>query len=849
MSRPILPNDKLLSVWVDPIAGRDDGLALVGKRIRCHFPKHILNDQQQQRRVLEGEVIALVDYWKRKPGKPWKVELLVERDMLQYFSFLTRVDQDVDVTKLANDKARRNYRNELRIRGGKDRVVVKMRLLHPGSKGGHLGGGTTTSNSVQWVIQKRVPAKLFQQNNNNSTSNGIKKRPLQGKQGTIENGESGANGELESLQTQTNGETNQASPVSAKQGPNHTTRLSTGNNNNNTPSRKRPRNTPSSSQAQIRHMGDGNDSVQQQVSNWRWLAGKYFSIDTQNDESNSNHASMEDYAIGTHGLIGEVVKVEQPDAATTTLALVTLNRLFLPQQTKTGRLPHHTKFEVFQCRQQNRVQYVVPIEELIVLGWSVKHGDEESTQDSIVNLFVNYTYDNGIYRSTSASLDRMEHREEEGSECDKAVTCHRCGLPGKRLITCRNLSCLVDDTDAGPRWCLSCVQSCSWPSVKDPDLSPELPCCAGMCDCEHCQSQVTRNLEEAFRTQAKKRRKQAMMKDIESTNKFFGMASLAVSSCNAVDFAVDSESLLDAAKLPLPSSTAIKRVKVKDKGLKKWLRRKAKKAENKKDDSAEITEALAKPEEDLTVFKPTCAREAAFDAQRLMRRPMSFIPSEATDIPRNIREARRKLETDHGDKSSENRAARAKQRRIIKGVSNLSGLGLDMLASRESQLRFGRSGIHNWGVFADSDICVGDLIVEYRGEIIGNIRAEKREKEYERAKIGSDYMFRIDKDTVCDATKLGNVARFINASCDPNCYTKIITVEGNKRIVIYAKKDIREGDELCYDYKFPLEYDPSKRIPCHCGTRNCRGFMNWDKRYVLAPPSPERDTTIEPNGT
>jgi SET domain-containing protein len=117
-----------------------------------------------------------------------------------------------------------------------------------------------------------------------------------------------------------------------------------------------------------------------------------------------------------------------------------------------------------------------------------------------------------------------------------------------------------------------------------------------------------------------------------------------------------------------------------------------------------------------------------------------------------------------------------------------------------------------------------------RGEIIGNVVADKREKEYEAAKL-DDYMFRIDAYTVCDATLLGNVARYINASCSPNCYTQIITAGENKRIVIYAKRDIQRGEELCYDYKFSLEYDPAKRIPCHCGSAECRGFMNWVSSY------------------
>lgn len=157
----------------------------------------------------------------------------------------------------------------------------------------------------------------------------------------------------------------------------------------------------------------------------------------------------------------------------------------------------------------------------------------------------------------------------------------------------------------------------------------------------------------------------------------------------------------------------------------------------------------------------------------------------------------------------------------------------DRLAGRdrEQQLRFDKSQIHGWGVYAEEPIAAGDMIIEYRGEIIGNAVADKREKEYERIKL-DDYMFRIDAYTVCDATLLGNVARYINASCSPNCYTQIITAGESKRIVIYAKRDIKEGEELCYDYKFSLEYDPLKRIPCRCGSYDCRGFMNWDKKYA-----------------
>ncbi|KAL3930431.1 MAG: hypothetical protein SGBAC_011771, partial [Bacillariaceae sp.] len=109
----------------------------------------------------------------------------------------------------------------------------------------------------------------------------------------------------------------------------------------------------------------------------------------------------------------------------------------------------------------------------------------------------------------------------------------------------------------------------------------------------------------------------------------------------------------------------------------------------------------------------------------------------------------------HSHKS--NRAIRASQRRLLRNVLSI-GLNIDTLAGRdyEEHLRFDRSKIHAWGVFADKEIKENQMIVEYRGEIIGNSVAEKREVEYNRTNLGSDYMFRIDALTVCDATKYGN---------------------------------------------------------------------------------------------
>lgn len=57
----------------------------------------------------------------------------------------------------------------------------------------------------------------------------------------------------------------------------------------------------------------------------------------------------------------------------------------------------------------------------------------------------------------------------------------------------------------------------------------------------------------------------------------------------------------------------------------------------------------------------------------------------------------------------------------------------------------------------------------------------------------------------------------------PNCYAKIITVESQKKIVIYSRQPISINEEITYDYKFPIE---ETKIPCLCGADSCRGSLN-----------------------
>ncbi|KAG0418774.1 hypothetical protein HPB47_004610, partial [Ixodes persulcatus] len=126
-----------------------------------------------------------------------------------------------------------------------------------------------------------------------------------------------------------------------------------------------------------------------------------------------------------------------------------------------------------------------------------------------------------------------------------------------------------------------------------------------------------------------------------------------------------------------------------------------------------------------------------------------------------------------------------------------------------------RSSIHGRGLYCKRNIDGGEMIIEYAGEVIRAALTDKREKYYESKGIGC-YMFRIDDHEVVDATMHGNAARFINHSCEPNCYSKVITVDNKKHIVIFALRSILKGEELTYDYKFPIE---EVKIPCSCGSR------------------------------
>ena len=149
----------------------------------------------------------------------------------------------------------------------------------------------------------------------------------------------------------------------------------------------------------------------------------------------------------------------------------------------------------------------------------------------------------------------------------------------------------------------------------------------------------------------------------------------------------------------------------------------------------------------------------------------------------------------------------------------------------ESMVSVRGSRVHGCGLFCDYPFKKGELVAEYIGEYVCHAVADIRENQYAKQRI-QDYQFRINESLVIDATLRGGYARYVNHSCTPNCETKIVDgppgKEHLKRVMIISQRNINAGEELTYDYQFPLEMDLDSRIPCNCGSKLCRGFMNWD---------------------
>ena len=147
-----------------------------------------------------------------------------------------------------------------------------------------------------------------------------------------------------------------------------------------------------------------------------------------------------------------------------------------------------------------------------------------------------------------------------------------------------------------------------------------------------------------------------------------------------------------------------------------------------------------------------------------------------------------------------------------------------------------KSSIHGNGVFATAAIAKGDRVVRYKGLLRAHQDVDAEYAEIDEN--GHTFLFTLNDDYVIDANVDGNVARWINHSCAPNCEAVLHENGNGKRhkdkVFIEATRDIAPGEELSYNYGIVLAEPHTAALKqlwaCRCGAENCSGTLLQPKR-------------------
>ncbi|KAL1510016.1 hypothetical protein ABEB36_004674 [Hypothenemus hampei] len=148
------------------------------------------------------------------------------------------------------------------------------------------------------------------------------------------------------------------------------------------------------------------------------------------------------------------------------------------------------------------------------------------------------------------------------------------------------------------------------------------------------------------------------------------------------------------------------------------------------------------------------------------------------------------------------------------------------------------------GVFTEKSISNGNFVCEYAGEVISEREALIRFKINAKKKK-MNYIFCIDEyfgnkniKTFIDASAYGNIGRYVNHSCDPNCVMMITRINDNIPVLaLFACRNIAVNEELSYDYGIinkneQSDEDTSLSTKCLCGSETCSGFLPYDTRII-----------------
>ncbi|KAK1361420.1 histone-lysine N-methyltransferase ASHH2-like [Heracleum sosnowskyi] len=144
-----------------------------------------------------------------------------------------------------------------------------------------------------------------------------------------------------------------------------------------------------------------------------------------------------------------------------------------------------------------------------------------------------------------------------------------------------------------------------------------------------------------------------------------------------------------------------------------------------------------------------------------------------------------------------------------------------------ANLKCFRSGKKGRGLQLLEDIREGQFLIEYVGEVLDMHAYEARQKEYALKGHKHFYFMTLNGSEVIDACIKGNLGRFINHSCEPNCRTEKWMVNGEVCIGLFALRDIKKGEEMTFDYNYVRVFGAAAK-KCLCGSSICRGYIGGD---------------------
>ncbi|KAJ8541609.1 hypothetical protein K7X08_002425 [Anisodus acutangulus] len=164
-----------------------------------------------------------------------------------------------------------------------------------------------------------------------------------------------------------------------------------------------------------------------------------------------------------------------------------------------------------------------------------------------------------------------------------------------------------------------------------------------------------------------------------------------------------------------------------------------------------------------------------------------------------------------------------------------------------AKLKCFKCGKKGYGLQLLEDVSEGQFLIEYVGEVLDLHAYEARQKEYAMKGHKHFYFMTLNGSEVIDACAKGNLGRFINHSCDPNCRTEKWMVNGEVCIGLFALRDIKKGEEVTFDYNYVRVFGAAAK-KCACGSPHCRGYIGGDlqNEEVIVQADSDDDDYPEP---